>query len=228
MSGIRYCQTGCTTAGQRVQTEGSSTLCRRCEDQIHHWLDNIPDLYALLPTFVLHGSIDRNPDSKTTKAAEAQAPMRLEIIDLLDARRGRKWNGTAPATDRRGVVGTLKIWLDTLIEDRPLTTTKPVTSIAAACALLDRHRLWIAEQAWASRLHADLKQLHRELSDATGDYRRPPVGHCHVETDAGRCEGPLFANPHGGVHCARCRAAWDAEHLRQLGLAQAAANQEPA
>ncbi|MCY1312923.1 hypothetical protein D9M70_633960 [compost metagenome] len=65
------------------------------------------------------------------------------------------------------------------------------------------------------------------MADAVGEYRRPPVGRCHVDTDDGAtCGGKLFANPYGGVRCARCQATWDASELRILGLALAQAAAE--
>lgn len=221
---ISYCDNGCTRgAGDnkiRVQTTPPSRLCDHCEDRLHQRLTKIPELYALLPTFVEHGTIERNPDAKATPSATAQAPMRLDIIDLLDTRRGRHWQGLFPTTDRRGTVGWLKVHIDTVIEERAPSTTG-ITTMTSACAFLNRHRLWIFEQDWAVDLYEDIKRLHRQLSDAVGDYRRPPVGRCHVETGDEPCAGSLFANPYGGVHCSRCGATWDANHLRQLGLAQA-------
>lgn len=229
MNTINYCRNGCKSEGKPRQTEGKSQLCRHCEDNLHTWLTKIPDLYALLPGYAIPGSAEKNPDSKATKRAVVSAPLRLDVIDLLDNRLGRKWNGTAAAHDRRGVAGTLQVHVDRLREERNLTQRHDDTSISAACALLDRHRLWIAEQDWISYLYADIKQTHRELSDATGNYRRPPIGRCHLPTeDDTTCDGPLFANTYGGVHCARCSATWDAQELRLLGLAQAQAQQETA
>lgn len=228
MTEIRYCTNGCKrdSDGDRipVQTEPPSRICRHCEDNLHDWLTQIPDLYALLPTFATPGTVDKNPESKATKRAEAPAPVRLEVLDLLDTRLGRIWNGLAPAHDRRGVLGTLLTHAENLTDTRPLSKP-PAPNVTAICALLDRHRLWLAEQDWIKYLYDDTKQIHRQLSDATGDYRRPPVGHCHVERPEGRCNGPLFANKSGGVRCAKCGAIWDADHLRQLGLAQAAAQE---
>lgn len=230
MTEINYCQVGCKNGPDRRQTEGASKLCQRCEDNLHHWLTKIPELYTLLPGYLTPGSIEKNPDSKATKRAQVGSPVRLEVIDLLDTRLGRKWNGTAAAHDRRGVAGTLQVHVDRLREERNLTSHHDDTSITRACALLDRHRLWIAEQDWVTYLHDDLKQTHRELSDATGNYRRPPIGRCHLtpEDSDTACAGPLFANTYGGVHCARCSATWDAAELRLLGLAQAQKQQETA
>jgi hypothetical protein len=226
MSELNYCANGCTTrhgdTHHQVTTEGKSQLCNHCEDRLHTWLTKIPDHYALLPTFLEHGTVDRNPDSKATKAVNAGAPMRLDIVDLLDTRRGRTMNGLAPTTDRRGVIGTLKVHVERLCEERPLTTIQAI-SVTTACNLLDRHRLWLAEQDWIADLYDDIRILHRNLSDAIGEYRRPPVGACHLLKDDSNtaCGGGLYANPYGGVRCTRCGATWDAAHLRQLGLAQA-------
>lgn len=225
---IHYCDNKCKSVGIPTQTELPSRICQPCEKQLHRWLRDIPDHYALLPIFLEHGTAERNPDSKATKRSEAPAPMRLEIIDLLDSRLGRRWNGTAPAHDRRGVVGTLTVHTERLREERRLTAPHNDTNVTQACDLLSRHILWLSEQDWIGYLYADIKQIHKALADAIGEYRRPSVGHCHIPTtDEGTpCGGPLFANTYGGVHCARCRAVWDAGHLRQLGLAQQAATQE--
>lgn len=226
MTELIYCANACTRRHgdewHPATTEPPSQLCSQCETRLHAWLGRIPDNYALLPTFLEHGTTERNPESKATKSATAPAPMRLDIIDLLDTRHGRRWNGLAPAHDRRGVIGTLRVHVERLMEERPLTATWDDTSVTEACKLLDRHRLWLAEQDWIDLLYEDLRQLNRELSDAVGDYRRPPVGRCHIVNDADtECGGPLYANDYGGVRCLRCGSTWDADHLAQLGLAQA-------
>jgi hypothetical protein len=148
--------------------------------------------------------------------------MRLEVVDLLDERLGRKWAGLTPTGDRRGTIGTLQAWTDTIHEGRQFTTARPDT-VVTHCAYLRRHLFWATEQDWISDMSGEIKNLHRALSDAAGIYRRPPVGRCHVIPEDGdkACGGPLFASDYGGVHCARCAASWDANHLRQLGLAQA-------
>lgn len=231
MRAINYCANTCNRDGAPVETVAPSQLCTRCEDNLHKWLTKIADTWPMLPTFVEHGTTERNPDTKATKSAVAPAPMRLEIIDLLDTRLGRKWNGTAAAHDRRGIAGVLQAHVEHLMEDRPLTTLKhDHRNIAAACNLLDRHRLWLAEQDWIAYLYEDIRVINVELSNAIGDYRRPAVGSCHVIPEGADkpCGGPLFANNVGGVKCARCPSTWDAAHLRQLGLAQAEAQQESA
>jgi hypothetical protein len=225
---ITYCANGCRTNGHPTQTTAPDRICRSCDNRLHGWLADIPDNYALLPRFLEHGTTERNPESVATKRAFAPAPMRLEIIDLLDTRLGRIWNGTAPASDRRGTIGTLQAHVEHLATDRNLTNIPYPLTVVGACKLLQRHRIWLIRQDWIEDLYAELKTLHRQLSDAVGDYRRPPVGHCHVEHNAGTCGGLLFANTYGGVRCAKCGAVWDADHLRLLGIAQAESEQESA
>lgn len=228
MTTIIYCANGCVRRhGDEhypATTEAPSLLCGQCEDRLHTWLNKIPDTYALLPTFIEHGAAEKNPDSKTTKTAEAPAPMRLEIIDLLDTRLGRKWNGTAPADDRRGTIGTLRAYVGRLADERPLTTKWADTSVTEACALLDRHRLWIAEQEWITDLYEDLRVLNRQLSDAIGDYKRPSVGTCPGATDDTPCAGKLYANQTGGVRCTTCHRGWGEDDLAFLGRLQAEAD----
>jgi hypothetical protein len=218
---IRYCVVRTT----HKHPHPPANVCDSCRGDLDRWLKTIPDTYAILPTFIEHGTTEGNPDSKATKRSEAAAPMRLEIIDLLDNRHGRRWLGLEPTNDRRGVAGTLKVHADRLHEERPLTAEHNDASVVAACQLLRRHLGWLTEQTWADELYNDLKTVNRTLSDAIGDYRPKPVGACHLPTDDedsdAPCGGPLLANKYGGVRCGRCHATWDAAHLRQLGLAQA-------
>lgn len=213
---ITYCQVN----GSHKHPEPPAQLCPRCEDQFTRWLKEIPEHYALLPTFLEHGTTDRNPDSKATKRSEAAAPMRLEIIDLLDMRLGRKWQGLDVTDDRRGTLGTLLAITSEIHDGRNLTGEQP-TNVTAACTYISRHMLWLTEQDWIGDTFAEIKALHRSLSDAVGIYRPKPVGTCHVvpEHVEEPCGGPLMASPYGGVRCPRCEATWDADHLRVLGAA---------
>lgn len=222
---IRYCENGCTRRHGDEQipatTEAKSRLCGQCEDRLNTWLTKIPDTYALLPGFVEHGTTEPDPDKRSTKTINAAAPMRLDIIDLLDTRRGRKWQGTEPTDDRRGVLGSLQPHVDRLIEERPLTSALPA-HVAGCCNLLQRHRLWLAEQDWIADLYEDIRILNRNLSNAVGDYRQKPVGHCPAVTDdSDECGGPIFASL-TGAHCARCGGTWQADQLRLLGGAMTA------
>lgn len=220
------CITYCRVNGNHP-TEAPAQLCQRCEDNLRSWLRDIPHRYALLPTFAEHGTTDRNPDSKATKRAEAPAPMRLEVIDLLDTRLARKWQGTNVTDNRRGVVGELDAIARNIHDGRNLTGPIP-NNVTGLCDYIGRHILWLVEQDWIGDTFNEVKALHRALSDAVGIYRPKPVGRCHVIPDDHDqpCGGPLMANRYGGVRCPRCESTWDAENLRILGAALG--NQEPA
>lgn len=212
----RPCINGCrtrSTGGARrpLPAEDPGRLCRFCDERLRKRLIAIPETYALLPYVVEPGSVDRNPETKQGKRAHPPVPLRVEVIDLLDIRRL-----LATPDDWRGVIGTLVKWgMRVRTErriDRPDTTT-----VSGEAALLLRHRLWITEQDWVGEFYAAIGDLHRELADATGDYRPRPVG-THAEKDDGtRCGGPLMPSDNGGVHCPRCGQKWSHGQLGILG-----------
>lgn len=222
---LTYCINGCTTRHgdewHSVTTESPSLLCRRCETRLHDWLIKIPDTYALLPQFVEHGTTEPDPEGRTSKNPDPPAPMRLDVIDLLDTRLGRRWHGTEPAHDRRGTIGTLRVHVERLIEERNLPTNPHQITVTEACALLERHSLWIAEHTWVWDLYDDIRTLNRALSDAIGDYRTTPVGSCPIEDDNGQpCGANLYPSERGGVHCTNGGHTWDADTLAFLGRLQ--------
>lgn len=222
MTEVIYCANGCTKpadVGERtpVQTEPPSLLCRRCENDFLKWLDGIPDRYAQLPRHLLPGTTEKNPDSKATKAAHAPTPVSLNTIDLMDERLGRRWQGTEPSADRRGILGLLLVHTERLRDERTLRTDLKPT-VAREAATLRAHFDWLTQQAWVTDVHADCKIIFRTLGDAIGIHRQKPVGKCPVDTDDGLCAGPLLASPYGSVFCPKCQATWDANELRRLGL----------
>lgn len=224
-SEIIYCANGCTRTTPEgrtpATTEPPSQLCPRCEHNLQTWVKEIPDRYALLPHFIAHGTVDRNPEAKTGRNVVAPAPMRLEIIDLLDGRHGRQWSGIAPKEDRRGAVGTLHAPAQQIREAKKIAPELNPT-VAGEAAFLSRWLLWLCEQEWVSDAFKEIKKLHNQLGDAIGERRTRPVGTCVVETEdgdeTGQCGGPLFPSLTGGVYCARCQDSWDIDELRRLGL----------
>lgn len=218
---VNGCHTRPDTDGNRhpVLTEDPSLLCRACEDRLLGWLDKIGEHYLLLPDFLTPGSVETNPESKTTKAADPPVPVRLEVLDLLDTRHGRRWLGTQAAQDRRGVLGTLESWARMVREERNLATPDDAATVIGEAAFLRRHLLWIAEQPWVDELYDDIRTLHRQLADAVGDYRPRPVGRCGVATEDGECGGALMPSRWSvGVYCGRCGASWTETDLERLGL----------
>lgn len=210
----RPCLNGCRTRlteGERrpISAEEPGKLCRFCDDRLRRFLGEIPETYALLPFVIEPGTVDRNPETKQGKRAHPPVPLRLEVIDLLDIRQllGDDW---------RGVIGILVKWGMRVRTERRIA--RPIkTTVSGEAALLLRHRLWIVEQEWVGEFYAAISDLHRELADATGDYRPRPVG-VHAEKDDGtRCGGPLMPSDNGGVHCPRCGTKWTHGQLGILG-----------
>lgn len=217
---LTYCANGCTTKHgdtyDRVTTEAPSQLCTRCETHLTKWLETIPRHYAELPGFLKHGSTDANPESKATKRDTIAAPIRLEILDLMDTRLGRKWLGTEATEDRRGALGTLLAIAREIIDGRQLTIP-PRTTVGDLASFIKRHLEWVTTQDWITDTYTEIQALHRSLSNAVGEYRQKPVGRCPVGPDDDLCNGPLFPAPIG-VRCPKCDTTWGAEDLRRLGL----------
>ena len=208
---LSHCLNGCEsragTPASRVLCEPGKSLCPRCLDRLDTWLRQIPDSYALLPSVVDHGTVAADPGTKRTKRPDAPAPMRLEVVDLLDTR------------DARGVLGQLQPWADLVRDQRRLTiATEP--TVTNVCRLLLAHLPWIAEHEWAGDLYDEIRVLARTLADTIGEYRPKPVGKCARLDDGEVCGGALVMDRHGlGVHCLGCGSRYEASvELRELGL----------
>lgn len=220
------CINGCTrknTAGNReVAPAKHGLLCGGCYDRLETWLREIPERFALVPEYLTQGvPLDPNPGSKATKRTVAPAPLRVAALDLLDTRKGRKWQGTEPTDDRRGAIGTL---LAIANEIRALRGS-PIKNDSHVLGEADyiRHSLdTLATQEWVIESYTEIKTLHRDLGDAVGIFPPRPVATCNVvdpnSTDPHECGGPLYPTKSGGIHCARCGETWDTTDLRRLGL----------
>jgi hypothetical protein len=197
---LNGCHVGTGPARAAVACEPGKLLCsgkRSCTERLGSWLQSIVSNYALLPTVVEHGTVAGNPESAHTKRPDPPAPMRLDVVDLLDTR------------DQRGVLGVLHSWARIVREDRRLhepcatcthqpgthwTTPKkphctaigctcpryllPQATVAGEAAFLASHLAWITGQDWGCELYAELRPLARQLSDAVGEFRPRPVGRC--------------------------------------------------
>lgn len=220
---ISYCANGCTRKGsdgeRHPRHAALGNLCNTCADNLDKWLREIPDRYAIADGF-LNPTVDRdaNPETKATKRANAPVPIRLEVLDLLDTRRGRMWLGLVPTIDRRGTLGTL---LAIGNELRAIRGAKPRLN-STVVAEADYLRVGIDKLATiteVSDLYDEIKNLHRALGEAIGEHPPRPVAKCTItnDTDDKPCGGPIFAGRDGGAYCARCRADWNANTLALLG-----------
>lgn len=218
-----HCVRGCS----RINADGNrepvlanhGRLCSHCASKLEQWLIEIPDRYALVPQFLLPSAdLDASPETKHTKRPTAPVPVRLAALDLLDTRLGRKWQGTEPTPDRRGTLGVLLAIANEIREDNGSRRRATSTVIHEADTI--RGQLdWLTRQEWVTDAYEELRILHRELGDATGQHPARPVGTCgriRPNTDQ-PCGGNIYPTDEGGAKCRRCNASWDYDRLRFLG-----------
>lgn len=222
---IVYCANGCskvTSGGSKEQTTAVSPgrLCRACRNRLEKWLEEIPERHRMLPQYLTPSAdLDANPESKATKRPTAPVPVRLGALDLMDTRRGRKWNGLVPTTDRRGALGSL---LAIANEVRALRGGKPLTNstVKREAGTIASGLDLLTQSPGITDTYTEIRTLHRDLGDAVGQYPPSPVGTCFLTTDdkPESCGGPLLP-VHTGVLCPRCGAKWGHDQLRRLGMA---------
>lgn len=243
---LNGCQEGTGPERGMVVCEPGYLLCPRCIKRLDRWLRALPESFALLLWVKGHGTVPGNPENARTKQPDAPAPMRLEVVDLLDVRPGF------------GALAILHGWAEAIRDERKLprrctcdharpshgtgrghdkghctaagcgcghfTETSP--TFTAECKLLLAHLNWCAEQDWAGDLYTEIRNLDRQLSDTVGDYRAKPVGKCEAWVDRPGvplqtlCGGALVMDREKqGVVCLGCGKRYDADDgLRELGL----------
>lgn len=164
------------------QQQTNDALCLVCIEDLSAWLRSIPDLYAELGSVRLPGSVSVcGPRSGPLSRTSSAAPVRLEVLDLLD--RGetlrRLWEWCGPA-------------------DKGL-------DVRAICDGFRHHLLGIVTEPWAGDFWRAMRALCRDLGRAVGEPEDRPVGKCSNPTDAGLCRGQLFRTEDGAaVYCRRC------------------------
>lgn len=247
---LNGCQAGSGDARGPVLCQPGHYLCNEgkhsCTAKLDRWLRDIPDLYGLLLWVKDRGTVPGNPENAQTKQPDAPAPMRLEVVDLLDVRPGF------------GALAILHGWAEAVRDERKLTrrctcsharpshgrgrgtdkhrcTTAgcaclvfqevPAT-VSGECGLLIGHLAWCTQQDWAGDFHREIKDLTRVLADTVGDYRVRPIGKCAAWIDRPGaplqvlCGGALVMDrDKEGVVCLGCGKDYQANaELRELGL----------
>jgi hypothetical protein len=113
---LNGCHSGHGDARRPVETEGRALICSgkdSCTKRLGDWLRSIPELVALLPYVVAHGTVASNPENVRAKNPDPPAPLRLEIRDLLDYRRGIQYDDHGQpiiGDNRHGVFGIILGW----------------------------------------------------------------------------------------------------------------------
>jgi hypothetical protein len=130
---LQNCLNGCERATgdvrEPIPCQPGHVLCSgkgSCTARLEKWLRGIPDSYALLPSVVDHGTVPSDPGTKHTKRPDPPAPGRLEVMDLLDTRRGAQFDDDGRpivGDNRRGVFGAILAWSGRVRLDRNLPRT---------------------------------------------------------------------------------------------------------
>lgn len=204
----------CVLHHNKPATSTDGLLCAGHYSALREGLQDVLELFALVRLYLLPGSVVSD-GSKHTKAAEAPAPIRLDVAALSDRR------NTAPlfAGDIPDVPGILEDWAGWVVDERQLTPLAAGWSIADSVRLLHKHLPWISEQAMVDDLDESVRSLRRSLASASGERPKVPVGRCPSQDGNGEtCNGPLWPRrDEMAVDCGRCERHYDERILRHLG-----------
>ena len=187
------------------------------------WLtDTIHDIIettALLPYFLEPGTAIDDGHQVKGKRVDPPAPVRLDVIALLDRRTLARHPG-----DLIPVLAILEAWA-TLVRDERQIRNPRITTVSGEAGTLIAHLNWITTQPWIPDLANELRQIKTALHTAIGDHAPRPVGTCPIHhPDTGECNGKLYQDRYGGmsVTCRKCGETWGETELRRLGLMQQA------
>ena len=223
MSGVQWAGSDRAESGRAVGEVGDPVEDRRrvvaeLRRSILDSLDHLPEVYALLPLFTEPGSTPPDPDGPRGKGSPKKAPVRLDVLDLLDER--EKADSEAQRLDydidrragarRQGILPTLVSWLRLAEGEQYDQGMKPpelaeTPTVATECAWLRGQLLWVVQQVWADELAADLEQMFADCRAATG-WARPDPTLCP------KCKSLVVARSGGAWwSCTGCPETWARE-----------------
>jgi len=184
-------------------------------DTLHYIIETT----AVLPHFLEPGTAVDDGHQVKGKRVDPPAPVRLDVIALLDRRTLARHPG-----DLIPVLAILEAWA-TLIRDQRKIRNPRITTVTTEASTLIAHLEWATTQPWIPDLAAELRDVKSALHSAIGDHAPRPVGTCPViHPDTGECGGKLYQDRYGGmsVTCRKCGETWGETELRRLGLMQTA------
>lgn len=211
----------CQLRHKKPAEAGVGLICSHHAAGLNEALQDILELWALLPLYLLPGqSVDDG--SRHLKISAAPAPGSLHVMSLTD----RRMHAPRPPGEQLWYQETDDIVdaFGTLVEraayvafGRDITNPDLVT-ITATVRLLRDNRDWIAGQDWISDYAEELRDLRAALT--MGSTRNRPVGHCpSLNGDGTECGGPLWPDRNGAmaVDCGTCERHYDERFLSHLG-----------
>lgn len=204
-------------------------LCTRHYHWCYNTLDEISQLYALLPEVILPGP---SGQERHGTSVEAPAPGRLDVMAITEMRddlRSTRDPGDElwfeGCADIPKLIPALQSWISTIVEEREIQPPESPwvqrrerwvlpDTLAECVRILRREQRWISRQLWVDDYMAELGKLHRALATAVGDTMWPkPLGKCP------NCAASLY--PTVGVDqvsCSKCGSVWAGKSLIRLRL----------
>lgn len=209
--------TNCVLGHREPKTPTPNTLiCQGHHRWLTHTLEDIQQTTALLPYFIEPGSTPDDDQTKRRRGIDPAAPIRLEIVALLDKR-----THTRTPDDLTPVLAVLTAWAQLIRETRNLNKPPRPDTITSTTNLIHTNLDWLAAQEFITDLAHELRQIKTALHSAIGDHAPRPVGTCPViHPDTGPCAGKLYQDRYGrmSVSCRQCGEVWGETELRRLGL----------
>lgn len=178
--------------------------CTDCYNTLHRWLtprgtdadgrpDNIPHLYLVL---------DARPGSggpgRRAPGFASRSPANDHVLALGDSRTVQVTD-----TDPCSAEAVLRQWVmwvwDERYDDEALDgkdyrkrRRELPTTVHSAAVWLDNQLDWLTRHEIISDFHLELRELRRQLRNATGGKGQPPVGHCIEILTTGECRAPIY------------------------------------
>ncbi|MGW4803059.1 hypothetical protein [Kitasatospora sp. NPDC004272] len=190
-------------------------VCTRCEHQVLAALDDVAELWCLLPEHLLKPQLPGTGTGGTAPEGSA-APGNLTVLSLLAgeaAARLAVWD--AAWREKLG-------WRDTPLRGRPDHALRQILRF------LRDHLPWAVREAGdlVASLRADVRRLVGYMRTATADTRSlvplpQPCPYATTDTpDAPPCEGKLLMDrERREIRCVRCSATVPMHSWRELGIA---------
>lgn len=208
-------------------------LCTGCVQRHRDWLNQILDMWALLPSVVPLGSVpdDTAEHARAKKQPATPALVRLQAWALLYGRNRtsvHQFDGEGRAIYDEGRPVMVPGRLGAFLPDVPrilcqwaLDAGRPQPrTVSGAIVALQGEAETIAHQPWVDEYDAELAWILRAMRDAHGIDQSLPIGRCISVKNGRECGGHVREQPGGNPKCDRCRRRYGLHDLVRLQLVE--------
>jgi hypothetical protein len=215
----------CPLSHRRPSRAEIGRICAHHAAAITETLQDILEFWALLPLYLIPSQDGHDSGSKREKAADAPAPLRVDVLALTDHRNpAARDPGDQPwwaPIDVPDVAGVLTAWVALAVA----ADTPPPLTVPTAVRALQAHNHRLAGMDCLPDYWTELRRVRSALAAANSEPPPRPVGRCPtLDGDGNTCDGPLWADRHGPepasplrVTCSTCGRVFDEPMLRHLG-----------